>query len=226
MADLAEDAGIAYGYDNIPEIIPHVATIGKEDEISVLCEKIREIFIGHGLIEVKSYYLASKDDQNKNCNLNNDLVEVKNSQAEGRNAMRNWLTPSLLKTFSENKHREYPQNIFEVGEIFKLNSKTETGSEEEVSLAVALSEEEVDYTKAKQLLDNFFKTLNLEANVTETRHSSFIKGRVGKIAVENKEIGLIGELAPDVLNNFNINMPVSCFEINITGILGLIKKGR
>jgi phenylalanyl-tRNA synthetase beta chain len=226
MIDLAEDVGIAYGYDNIPEIIPNVATIGKEDEMSILSEKIREVFIGHGLIEVKNYCLSSKDDQNKNCNLNNELVEIKNSQAEGRNAMRNWLVPSLLKTLSENKHREYPQNIFEIGEIFKLNPKTETGSEEEVGLAIALSEEEVDFTKAKQLLDNFFKTLNLEVNVSETNHSSFIKGRVGKIAVENNEVGVMGELAPDVLNNFNIVVPVSCFEINITRLLDLMKKGR
>jgi len=140
--------------------------------------------------------------------------------------MRNWLIPSLLKTLSENKHREYPQNIFEVGEIFKLNPKTETGCEEEVSLAVALSQEEVDYTKAKQLLDNLFKALNLEGNVTETSHSSFIKGRVGQVAVENKEVGVIGELAPEVLNNFSIIMPVSCFEININRLLGLIKKER
>ena len=226
MADLAEDVGIAYGYDNIPEKIPNVATIGKEDETSILCEKIREVLIGHGLIEVKNYCLASKDDQNKNCNLNNELAELKNSQAEGRNAMRNWLTPSLLRTLSENKHREYPQNIFEMGEIFKLDPKSETGSEEEVSLAIALSQEEVDYTKAKQLLDNFFKTLNLEVNVIETAHASFIKGRVGKIVVEHRELGVIGEMAPDVLSNFGIIMPVSCFEININRLLDLIKKER
>lgn len=222
--DLAEDVGIAYGYDNIPEIIPSVATIGKEDELSILCEKFREILIGHGLIEVKSYCLASKDDQNKNCNLENELVELKNSQAEGRNVMRCWLIPSLLRILSENKHREYPQNIFEVGEIFKLNPKSETGCEEEVSLAVALSQEEVDYTKAKQLIDNLFKTLSLELNVAETNHASFIKGRVGKIVVEHMELGVIGELAPDVLNNFSIIMPVSCFEINLIKLQELLNK--
>lgn len=226
MADLAEDVGIAYGYDNIPEIIPKVATIGEESEMGVLCEKIREILTGHGLLEIKNYCLASKEDQNKNCNMNNDLVEIKNSQAEGRNVMRAWLIPSLLRTLSENKHREYPQNIFEMGEIFKLEPGSETGCEEEVSLAVALSHEEVDYTKAKQVLDNFFKTLNLEVNIIETLHASFIKGRVGKIVSEHKELGVIGELAPDVLSNFSIIMPVSCFEININRLFDLMKKGR
>jgi phenylalanyl-tRNA synthetase beta chain len=228
MIDLAEDAGIAYGYDNIPEIIPKVATIGKENEMSVLCERMREILIGHGLIELKSYYLVNKEDQAKKCNpaLEEELIEIKNSQAEGRNSMRAWLIPSILATLGENKHREYPQNVFEIGEVFKVKPENETGCEEETSLAVALSDEEVDYTKIKQITDSLFKTLNLEVEVAETQHLSFIKGRAGKITAEHKELGFIGELAPEVLSNFNVIMPVSCFEININKIFDLMKKER
>jgi phenylalanyl-tRNA synthetase beta chain len=222
LVDLAEDVGIAYGYDNIPEIIPRVATIGKESDASVLSERVREMLVGHGFIEVKNYCLASKEDQGKNCNLNPELVEIKNSQAEDRNVMRSWLVPSLLRTLSENKHREYPQNIFEIGEIFKINPKLETGSEEEIKLGVVLSNEEADYTKAKQVLDNFFRILNLEADVVETEHPSLIKGRAGKIIFEHTGLGFIGELSPEVLNNFNIIMPVSCFEISLTKILDLL----
>jgi phenylalanyl-tRNA synthetase beta chain len=134
------------------------------------------------------------------------------------------MLPSLLRTLSENKHREYPQNLFEIGEIFRLNPKSETGCEEEVSLAVVLSEEEVTYTKAKQMIDNVFKALSLEASVTEANHPSFIKGRVGKVVIGHTDIGVIGELAPDVLNNFSIIMPVSCFEINLIKLHGLLKK--
>jgi len=223
MIDFAEDVGIAYGYNNIPEIIPNVATIGKEDELSIFSEKMREILAGHGLIEVKNYCLASKDDQGKNCNINPELVEIKNSQAEGRNVMRSWLIPSLLRTLSENKHREYPQNIFEIGDIFKLNPKTETGVEETLSLAVVMSSEEVDYTKAKQILDNLMKALNLEANVIETEHASFIKGRTAALEIGKKRIAVIGEISPVVLNNFTLIMPVAGFEVNLSELFELIK---
>jgi len=222
MIDLVEDVGIAYGYDNVPEVIPNVATIGEEDKLNGFGEKIREILIGHGFLEVKNYCLASKDDQNKNCNLNHELVELKNSQAEGRNVMRKWLLPSLLRTLSENKHREYPQNLFEIGEVFHLSAKTDTGVEEGMSLAVAMSSEGVDYTRIKQLLDNIIKSLNLEADTAETVHPSFIKGRVGKILCNKREIAFIGELAPDVLNNFSLIMPTAGFEINLSELFALL----
>ena len=228
MIDFAEDVGIAYEYDNIPEIIPRVATIGKENELSVFCEKIREILVGHVLLEVKNYCLASKDDQNNNCNLSQELVEIKNSQAEDRNVMRTWLIPSLLRTLNENKHREYPQNIFEIGEVFKISSdpKTETGVEESVNIAVLMSSDEVDYTKAKQILDNLIKALNLEASITEAHLPSFIKGRAGRVEVEKKEAAIIGEIAPDVLSNFALIMPVVGFEINLNKLFELLNNKK
>jgi len=224
MIDFAEEVGIAHGYDSIPEIIPRVATIGEEDALGAFCEKIREILIGHGLIEVKNYCLASKDDQNKHCNQNSELVEIKNSQAEGRNVMRSWIIPSLLRTLSENKHREYPQNIFEIGDVFKIELKTEAtemGVKEEVSLGVAMSSEEIDFTKVKQVLDNLMKALNLDAAIIEAHHPSFIKGRVGKIMIDRKEVAVIGEIAPYVLNNFSLIMPVVAFELNLTQMFEL-----
>ena len=222
MVDFAEEVGIAYGYNHIPEIIPRVATIGEEDALGAFCEKIREILIGHGLIEVKNYCLASKDDQNKHCNQNLELVEIKNSQAEGRNVLRSWVIPSLLRTLSENKHREYPQNIFEIGDISKIDLKTETGVEEEVGLGVAMSSEEIDFTKVKQVLDNLMKALNLDTVVIEVSHSSFIKGRVGKLMADRKEMAVIGEIAPDVLSNFSLIVPVVAFEINLTQMFELL----
>ncbi|MBN2052203.1 phenylalanine--tRNA ligase subunit beta [Candidatus Woesearchaeota archaeon] len=225
MIDFAEDIGIAYGYDNIPEIIPRVATTGEEDELEVFSDRIREILIGHGFIEVKNYCLASKDDQSKHCNQNHELVEIKNSQAEERNVMRSWIIPTLLRTLSENKHREYPQNIFEIGAVFKndRDTKTETGVKEEISLALVMSSEEIDFTRIKQVLDNLLKALNLNASVEETIHTSFIKGRVGKIITDKKEIAVIGEITPEVLSNFGLIMPVVAFEINMTQVFNLLK---
>jgi phenylalanyl-tRNA synthetase beta chain len=222
MIDLAEDIGIAYGYNNVPEVIPNVATIGEEDKLNAFCEKMREILVGHGFLEVKNYCLASKDEQNKSCNLNNELVELKNSQAEGRNVMRNWLLPSLLRTLSENKHREYPQNLFEIGEVFHSSAKTDTGVDECMSLSVVMSSEEIDYTRIRQLLDNIIKSLSLEADTVETEHPSSIKGRVGKILCNKREIACIGELAPDVLSNFSLITPAAAFEINLSELFALL----
>ena len=51
--------------------------------------------------------------------------------------------------------------------------------------------------------------------IEEFDYPSFIEGRAGKILINKKEVGIIGEIHPDVLNNFEIEMPSSALEINI-----------
>ncbi|MFW6233325.1 MAG: phenylalanine--tRNA ligase subunit beta, partial [Nanoarchaeota archaeon] len=48
--DLIEDIAIAYGYENIPEELPLVSTIGKESDESIFLRKITEIISGLGFI--------------------------------------------------------------------------------------------------------------------------------------------------------------------------------
>jgi phenylalanyl-tRNA synthetase beta chain len=48
-----------------------------------------------------------------------------------------------------------------------------------------------------------------------TSHDSFIEGRTAKIIVNNKTVGIIGEIHPAVLGNWKLVMPVACFEIEL-----------
>jgi phenylalanyl-tRNA synthetase beta chain len=64
--------------------------------------------------------------------------------------------------------------------------------------------------------------LNLEYKIEEIKHSSFIEGRAGRIYVKGKDIAYIGEISPKVLTNFNLNLPVSGFELNLTEISKIV----
>ena len=66
-------------------------------------------------------------------------------------------------------------------------------------------------------MDAVLRSKGLESEITiqKTEHPSFIKGRVGKVFYQDKLIGIVGEIHPQVLTNFGIASPVACFEINI-----------
>ena len=53
-----------------------------------------------------------------------------------------------------------------------------------------------------------------------TRHSSFIEGRVAKVIVDGKDIGVIGELHPQVILNWGLAVPISAAEISISELFG------
>ena len=222
--DLVEDIAIAYGYENFNEEIPKVSTIGQEDKFEVFKRRVAYILTGLGLIETCSYHLINNDDQTKKMEMKLDCVKLSNPTTEEYNTLRQWMIPCLMNVFKNNKHYEYPQKIFDMGVVFKKNNKTETNAEEFTRIAVATSHNNAEYTEVKQVIDYLFRMLEVEYKIEDYEHESFIPGRVGRVIVNNKKIALIGEVQPKVLENFELNMPVACFELNLTELFNIINK--
>jgi phenylalanyl-tRNA synthetase beta chain len=222
--DLVEDIAIAYGYDNFEAKIPKVATIAEEDKFEIFKNKVTQILIGFGLIEVNNYHLINKKDQTKNMNCHIEVIEVDNPKTLEYNTLRSWIIPCLMKNLKENKHYDYPQNIFEIGTVFKKDSTQETNIKEFTRVAVLLSHNKAGYTEVRQVLDALFRTLDLKYEIKETEHNSFIPGRVGRVIVNSKKIAYIGEIHPICLENFELEMPTSGFELNLSELFEIIGK--
>lgn len=214
-SDLGEDIAIAYGYENFIAEIPKKATIGHENPFEKFRKKISYIFTGLNMLETSSYHLANQDHQFKNMNFKSDnFVKLANSLSEDFQIMRYWLMPNLMKILSENTHHEYPQNIFETGVVFEKGS-SDTGVIENNKLAALICNNDADYTKIRQILDYFFDQINLNYEIKEIEHPSFISGRCAKIILNKKEIGVIGEVHPKVISNFGVEMPIAGFELDL-----------
>ncbi len=228
QVDLMEDIAIAYGYENFTEEIPNVATIGEEDLLEKFARKLREVLIGMELVEAKNYHLITEQELNKNMGLSSPLIKLKNSLGD-YNHLRNSLLASLMKTLKENQHNEYPQNVFEIGKVFHQDSSGnyDTNIKESEHLAVTLSHETADFTEIKQVLDALMCSLNLNYSVVETEHKSYIPGRVGRIVVKGntrgqKEVGIIGELHPQVITNWKLSVPVVGLELDLEELWTLV----
>ncbi len=221
--DIVEDVAIAYGFENFESEIPQVATIAEENPIEMLRNKIANYLIGFGLMETNSYNLTNKEDLGQKMLIEDNSVELANSLSLEYNVLRSWMTPSLLRILSTNKHNEYPQKIFEVGTVFLKDEKTETNVAEYLSLGVALCHAKANYTEAKQILDALFRALDLKYEIEETEHKSFIPGRVGRVIAKGKRIAYIGEVHPQVLTNFELDVPVAAFELNVSELFETLK---
>jgi len=219
--DLIEDIAIAYGYENFIPEIPEVSTIGQENQKGIVKRKISEILVGLNLLEVSNYHLTNKRDQFKKMgfskNQEKDYIEVEESKTD-YTILRKDLTHYLLKILSNNIDSEYPQRIFEIGTVFELGNDNNNQIKESEKLAVSLTPG--NFTEIRQILEYISKMLNTEIKLKETEKapSYFIKGRVGEITLNNKQIGFIGEIHPKILKNWRIKIPVSIFEISLKEI--------
>jgi len=215
--DLIEDVAIAYGYENLIPEIPKVATIGEESKESRIKSKLSEILIGFGLIETSSYHLIKADEAERAKFEENEKIELENSKTEYKLLRPNLLIPAL-RIFAENKDNEYPQKIFEIGKVFKRDSSntSETGIKESEHLIVAASPS--NFTELKQILDYLGRMLNIKFELKEAKHEHFIDGRTGTITLNNKNIGIIGEVHPETLKTWNIKQPIALLEISLEEI--------
>ncbi|MBU0614575.1 MAG: phenylalanine--tRNA ligase subunit beta [Nanoarchaeota archaeon] len=216
QVDVIEDIGIMYGYDNIKEKPLVSYTVGGSLPIVALIDKAREVMVGLGCQEIMSPILSNKFTLYNQMNIKDfGTVEIKAYMSENYSVVRTWLIPILFECLSKNKHVEYPQKIFEQG-LVTVRKDDEAIDHER--LAYASANEKADYTEVKQVLDYLLRMLNVQYSIEETEHDSFIAGRVGRVIVDGKKVGFIGEVAPVVLIKWGIELPVAAFEINLTEI--------
>jgi phenylalanyl-tRNA synthetase beta chain len=217
--DLIEDIIIAYGYDNLEPQIPDISTIAQEDPFENFKNKIAELCIGLGLEEVSNYHLSNKKDETTKMKTSLDCIKIINSLSQEYNVMRPWIIPSLLNVLKNNRHNEYPQNIFEIGKVF-IKDKEEIN--EPSRLAITFCNSKSDYTQAKKALDAILLALGLKPEYSSAEHPSFIPGRVARVSVNNKKVAYIGEVSPEVITNFTLDTPVSAIELNLTDIYEIL----
>ncbi len=213
--DLVEDVAIAYGYENFREEIPKVSTIGEESKDEIVIRKLANICAGFSLIEVYNYHLTNCNDLFKKMRCQKDnIMELLNSKNENYDVIRNTLLPGLMKILSENKHHEYPQIIFEIGRIVRPNANAENGAVEDINLSIALCHNNADFSSIKSHIKSIVREAGKTVSFKEGKNPSFIEGRCARIFINEREAGIMGEIHPKVLNNFDIELPVAALEIN------------
>lgn len=220
--DIVEDIAIAYGYNNIKPQWPQLSTIGATSSQKCFNDLVREIMVGLGFQEILTLTMSNPETLFNKMNLKPEkVVEISNPKMLTLTCLRNWLLPSLIEFLSHNTHVEYPQKIFETGFATVFDKKEESKTKDARKLACAIIHANANFTEVKAVLDALFLNLGLKYSIKEDKHESFIEGRIGKILVKNKEIGVIGEIHPKVLETWKLENPVSAFEIELEEILSM-----
>src|SRR3989338_4861660 len=136
--DLVEDVAIGFGYNDIEPQIPTLPTVGSRDKLEDFTNTLREVCVGLGLQEVLTFVLTNKDNMFKKMGLpEGKIVEIENPVSSNWSVFRDKLLPNLLEFFAYNKNQEYPQNIFEVGDIVLFDPlNKETGVSNKGRMAV------------------------------------------------------------------------------------------
>jgi phenylalanyl-tRNA synthetase beta chain len=222
--DVCEEVAIGYGIFNLEPLHPSTYFPGRKNNQSMIFDKVRDILIGLGFMEIINPDIISKslvrdvflEDGHSDKNLVT-LGDSKNTEFE---LLRNSLIPSIINTFSKNIHEKYPQKLFEIGKTF---SATENEIREDWSLCVSIAHNTTDYTEIKSNLESFMKYC-FNALVTTPRYDTnyFLTGHSARILLKDQKIGEIGEIHPQVLENLNLRTLITVFEFNLSTVVNIL----
>ncbi len=211
--DIVEDVAIGTGFWRIEPTMEgmfysEAKHLDLEDFINM---KIIPIFIGLGFIEAINMMLINREVQLDYINVSDRrIIEVVNPKTS-RNTVRHMLLPGLLENVYRNLNEEYPIKLFEVGWVI------EDGLNERLKLCAIIGDYKINYGDIKAVVDAMLSDLGMSkiCRYEKEEFPFLIKGRSAKLIIKDIDVGFLGEVNPEVLLKFDINIPLATVEIYI-----------
>lgn len=219
--DVFEDLAIGYGYTRIqPELIPNM-TIGEARAEERLSQTVREAMLGLGFTEIMSLNLQSVERHFTKYRINPgaEHVIVENPKTIEQKVARSHMMTGIMETFHKNRRKVVPQRLFEIGNVIYINPEMETGINEYRHLAFGIIGPDTGYAEGRMILDSVLRELDLKGEYKSVTHPTFSEGRCADVTNATGLWARIGEIHPQVLNNFGLAFPVAFCELRLMKVI-------
>ena len=218
--DIIEDVMMGKTVEFFEPETPREFTIGRLSPITVLSRKIKSLMVGFGYQEMIFNYLGSKKDYIDRMNIDGTaVIEIANPMSENYQFVRPSIIPSLLSAETVSGNAVYPHRIFETGKIAYLAPEENTGTRTRQSLGFLTVNQDANFNEAAILVAGLLYYLQMDYTVCETHDPRFIEGRQAGVLYAGTQIGIFGELHPQVLENWSVTVPAFAGELDIESIL-------
>ncbi len=214
--DLVEDVAIAYGYDKVVPDIPPLYSAAGEDQLEIFSRYLRNFLTGYGYTEVVTFMLSNRDKLFARMGIPEEPVaEVENPKMEGYNVLRNRLLPSLMEVLSTNKHHPYPQSVYEVDDVILLDPTQDTGARSARRLTITICHARASFSEIKAAMLSILGNLEVKPEIMEGGWDCFVDGRRLVASVGGEPLCWAGEVRPESLGAWGLEMPVAALEIDV-----------
>ncbi len=229
MADIAEEVGRSFGYNEIPTTEFKNATQGGYTQAMEMESACGQLCRALGYSEIITYSFVSPAifDQirlPKDSPLRNTL-RIQNPLGEDTSIMRTTALPSMLDILSRNNaYHNKSAKLYELAKIY-LPVDGEILPREPKILMLGTYGANEDFFTLKGELEAIFTGLRMPkaSYEAEKNNPTYHPGRCAKVAISGVEVGYIGQIHPLVAKNYGIDSEVYCTEINFTALLSLRK---
>ena len=236
-ADLIEEVARLYGYHKIKSKLPNA--IIRPERISILdkvLKRLKDILVLSGFSEAINYSFMNPQNLDKLRIYDNDIrrktVSILNPLKKEESILRTFLLSSLIECLVLNINRKVEDvKLFEISKVF-INNKKDKLPHEKYHLAAIyfykkgqrLWEDNIEvYYLMKGIFEKIVESLKLKKlSYKKTSEPFAHPGRTSDIYIEDKKIGYVGVLSPEIKESFGIieiKEDIGILEIEIDELL-------
>ena len=221
MADIAEEVGRSFGYNEIPTTAFKTSTQGGYSPVMKFESKAGVICRSLGYSEIITYSFVSPAifDQIRipqDSPLRNAL-KIQNPLGEDTSIMRTTALPSMLDILSRNyAYHNKAAKLYEQAKIYIPAEGSVLPQEPKILVFGTYGAGETFFS-LKGEVDALLAGLNAPkaqyAAVTD--NPSYHPGRCASIAIGGEQVGFIGQIHPSIAKNYGMDTEVYCAELNM-----------
>jgi phenylalanyl-tRNA synthetase beta chain len=233
-ADVIEEVARLYGYEKIPSLIldselPPQRRNMQEERTRFF----QDVLVSMGLQEVISYRFTNPEQENRiypadTKPADEPYVELQNPIALEKRVLRRSLLACVLEALERNMRLRERLALFEIGPVF-LPKENQLLPDEPERLAIAMSglrhprawdqksTATMDFYDLKGIVDKLLSALHVEEALFEPdTNPSFHPGKCAKLSVAGEPVGWLGELHPQVMENYGFgDAPVLAADLDM-----------
>jgi phenylalanyl-tRNA synthetase beta chain len=227
MADVAEEIGRSYGYNEIPTTAFKTSTQGGYSPYMLAENKAGTLCRGLGYNEIITYSFVSPTifDQIRlgaDSPLRN-AMKIQNPLGEDTSIMRTIALPSMLDILSRNNaYHNKSVKLYELAKIY-LPTAGQVLPEEPKMLVLGTFGAGETFFTLKGELEAIFAGLRLPkaSYAAVSDNPSYHPGRCAMVSIDGVELGFMGQVHPLVAKNYGLDCEVYCAELNFTKLFEL-----
>lgn len=219
--DLAEEIIRLYGYDHI--LSDKLPPRGGKSEKQLIADRIKDIMVAEGMNEIVTYSFTSMKAYDmlmiKDNNPLRKAIKLMNALGEDFSIMRTTLAHSMLSIITSNYNKGNKEGrLFEVARVYHPEALPLTElpiEKEKLCLGIFGAE---DYYSLKGIIDNLLSVANIDVKYSRANFEFLHPGKSANIIVKGNIIGCLGEVHPDVLDNYDLKTKAYIAEIDMDSL--------
>ncbi|MHC1722902.1 MAG: phenylalanine--tRNA ligase subunit beta [Aminipila sp.] len=210
--DYVEEVARMYGYDKLPVTLPKSDTEACKSKERTLKDLARDTMCALGANEIQTYSFCSPKSVD-NVRIDEDswersFVKLINPLGEETSVMRTILTPNMMEVLGTNYRRNIDAvRAFELGNTFMANPADPSQlPEESYSMCIGVYGKEESFYTLKGMVVELLNVLGI-TDITfesESEYGVYHPGRCARIVLDDMELGIMGEVHPDVTEKYGI----------------------